>query len=57
MSAFSTSCFILSAMDGKIEKSVCIKFWVKLCKSAIKTPEMLRKAFGEHSQSKTMVFE
>jgi hypothetical protein len=48
-SAFSTSCFVLSAMDGKIEQCVCIKFCVKLSKFINKTLEMLREAFGEHS--------
>jgi hypothetical protein len=24
---FSTKCFVLSALDGKIEQRVCIKFW------------------------------
>jgi hypothetical protein len=46
MSAFSTSCFVLfcfvlSAMDGKIEQYVCIKFCVQLGKSATETFEML----------------
>jgi hypothetical protein len=56
-SAFLTLCFVLSAMDGKIEKRVCIKFCVKLGKSAIETLEMLRKAFGEHSLSRTAASE
>jgi hypothetical protein len=56
-SAFSTSCFILSAMDGKTKQRVCIKFCVKLGKSATKTLEMLREAFGEHSLSQTAVSE
>jgi hypothetical protein len=55
---FSTSCFVfLSAMDGKIEQHVCIKFCVKLDKSATKTLEMYCEAFGEHSLSWTAVFE
>jgi hypothetical protein len=45
MSAFSTSCFLLAAMDGKIEQCVdgkieqcvCTKFCVKLGKSATET--------------------
>jgi hypothetical protein len=57
MSDFSTSCFVLSAMDGKIEQRVCIKFYVKLDKSATETLEMLCEAFGEHSLSWTVVFE
>jgi hypothetical protein len=57
MSAFSTSCFVLSAMDDKIEQHVCIKFCVKLGKSVTETLEMLRKAFGEHSLSQTVFFE
>jgi hypothetical protein len=57
MNAFSTSCFVLSAMDGKIEQRVCIKFCVKLDKSATETLEMLREAFGEYSLSRTAVFE
>jgi hypothetical protein len=44
-------------MDGKIEQHVCIKFCVKLCKSATKTLEILCKAFGEYSLSQTAVFE
>jgi hypothetical protein len=43
-------------MNGKIER-VCIKFCVKLDKSATKSPEMLREAFGKHSLSQTEVSE
>jgi hypothetical protein len=43
-------------MDGKIKQFVCIKFYVKLSKSATKTLEMLHEAFGEHSLSQTAVF-
>jgi hypothetical protein len=57
MSVFVTSSFVLSAMDGKIEQCVCIKFCVKLGKSASKSLEMLHEAFGEHSLSQTAVFE
>jgi hypothetical protein len=57
MSAISTLCFVLSAMNGKIKQCVCIKFCVKLGKSATKTPEMLHEAFGEHSLSQREVFE
>jgi hypothetical protein len=39
---FLTSCFILSVMDGKIEQFVHIKVCLKLCKSTIRTLEMLR---------------
>jgi hypothetical protein len=44
-------------MDGKIKKRVCIKFHMKLSKSATKTLGMLCEAFGEHSSSQTVVFE
>jgi hypothetical protein len=44
-------------MYGKIEQHVCIKFCVKLGKSATRTLEMLCEAFGEHSLSRTVVFE
>jgi hypothetical protein len=44
-------------MDGKIEQLVCIKFCVKLGKSATETLEILRETFGEHSLSRTVVFE
>jgi hypothetical protein len=54
---FTTSCFVLSAMDGKIEQRVCIKFSAKLRKCAPETLEMLREAFGEHSVSRTADFE
>jgi hypothetical protein len=53
---FSTSCFALSAMDGKIEQRVCNKFYVKLGKSVTETLEMLREAFGEYSLNRTLVF-
>jgi hypothetical protein len=55
--AFSTSCFVLFALDGKIEQRVCIKFWLKLGKSTTENLEMLHDAFGEHSLSRTAVFE
>jgi hypothetical protein len=57
MSAFSTLCFVLSAMDGKVEQRVCIKFCVKLGKSAIETLEMFSDDFGEHYLSRTEFFE
>jgi hypothetical protein len=44
-------------MYNKIEQCVCIKFCVKLGKSATKTLEMLHETFGEHSLSWTVVFE
>jgi hypothetical protein len=47
----------LSPMDGKIKHCFCIKFCVKLGKSATKTIEMLREAFGELSSSLTVVSE
>jgi hypothetical protein len=57
MSAYSTSCFVLSEMAGKIKQCVCIKFCMKPAKSATKTLEMLHEAFGEHSLSQTAVSE
>jgi hypothetical protein len=56
-SAFLTLCFVLSAIDGKIDQHVCIKFCMKLGKYATETLEMLREAFGEHSLCLTAVFE
>jgi hypothetical protein len=44
-------------MGGKIQKCVCIKFRVKLGKSATETLEMLRGAFGEHSLSRPAVLK
>jgi hypothetical protein len=44
-------------MDVKIEQHVSIKFCVKLDKSATETSEMLHEAFGEHSLTRTVVFE
>jgi hypothetical protein len=44
-------------MDGKTEQRVCIKFCVKLGKSATDTLEMLCEAFGEHSLSRAVVFK
>jgi hypothetical protein len=57
MSAFLTSCFILSAINGKIEQHFCIKFCMKLGKSTAETPEMLHEASGEHSLSQAAVVE
>jgi hypothetical protein len=57
MSAFSTSCFVLPAMDGKIEQHFYIKFCVKLGKSATETLEILCEGFGEHSLCRRAVFE
>jgi hypothetical protein len=54
---FSSSCFILSVMDGKIEQRVSIKFCAKFGKSAIEALEVLQEAFGGHSLSRTLVFE
>jgi hypothetical protein len=45
----------MSAMNGKTEQRVCIKFCVKLGKSATETLEMLCEAFAEHSLSRTAV--
>jgi hypothetical protein len=42
---------------AKIEQCVCIRFCVKLGKSATETPDVLREPFGEHSLSRTAVFE
>jgi hypothetical protein len=47
----------LSAIGGKIEQRVCIKHLVKLGKSATEILEMLREDFGQHSLSRTAVFE
>jgi hypothetical protein len=44
-------------MDGKTEQRVCIKFCVKFSKSTTETLEMLCEASGEHSLSRTAVFE
>jgi hypothetical protein len=38
MSVFSSTCFVLSVMDGKIGQRVCIKFCMKLDKSVTETP-------------------
>jgi hypothetical protein len=43
-------------MDGKIEQYACIKFHVKLSKSATETLEMLHEAFGEHLLCQIVVF-
>jgi hypothetical protein len=44
-------------VEGKIEQCVCIRFCVKLGKSATKTLQMIPEAFGEHSLSRTADFE
>jgi hypothetical protein len=48
---FQTSGFVLSAMGGKMEKCVCMKFCLKLGKSATETPEMLCEPLEENSLS------
>jgi hypothetical protein len=57
MGTFSTSFFVLSALDGKIKQHFCIKFCMKLAKFTNKTLEMLHEAFGEHSLSRQWFFE
>jgi hypothetical protein len=44
-------------MGGKINQGVCFKFCVKFGKSVTETLKMLREGFGEHSLSRTAVFE
>jgi hypothetical protein len=44
-------------MDGKIKQRVCIKFCMKLSKSATKTLEILCEAFEEHSLSRMAVLD
>jgi hypothetical protein len=44
-------------MDGKIEQCVCIKFCMKLGKSATETSEMIRVAFGKQCLCQTTVSE
>jgi hypothetical protein len=44
-------------MDVKIEHRVCIKFHVKLGKSATASFQTLREASGEHSLSGTAVYD
>jgi hypothetical protein len=44
-------------MVGKIEQCACIKFCLKLGESATETLETLREALGEHTLSRTAVFE
>jgi hypothetical protein len=53
----TTSCFVLYAIDGKVEQCVCIKFCAKLGKSTTENLDVLREAFGEHSSSWIVVFE
>jgi hypothetical protein len=57
MHAFSALCSVLSAMDGEVEQGICIKFCVKLGKSATKMLEMLCEAFGEYSLSWPFAFQ
>jgi hypothetical protein len=55
--ALSTRCFLSSAIDGKIKQRVCIKFCVKLGKSAKETFEMLHEACREHSLTWTAILQ
>jgi hypothetical protein len=49
--------FLFVCNGWQSEQCVCIKFCVKLGKSASGTLEMLHEAFGEHSSSRTAVTE
>jgi hypothetical protein len=53
---FLTSCFVLSARDGKIEQCVCIKFCMKLGKSATESLDMLHEALEERSLRPAAIF-
>jgi hypothetical protein len=44
-------------MDSNIEQCVCLKFCVKLGKSATETLELLSQASGEHYLRLAVVFE
>jgi hypothetical protein len=44
-------------MDGKIKQLVCIKFCIKLGKSATEALQMLQEVFEEHYLSWAVVFE
>jgi hypothetical protein len=44
-------------MDGKIEQRVCIKFYMKLSKSATKILAMVLEDFAELSLSRAAVLE
>jgi hypothetical protein len=54
---FSTPCFVLSAMDVKIERRDCIKFRVKLGKFATASFQTLREASGERTLSRRAVYD
>jgi hypothetical protein len=49
--------FLLVCDGWQTEQHVCIKFCMKLSKSATKTLEMHHKAFAEHSLCWTEVFK
>ncbi|CAI6356122.1 unnamed protein product [Macrosiphum euphorbiae] len=44
-------------MSNKLEQSVCIKFCVKLGKSATETFEIIKKAFEDEAMSRSKTFE
>jgi hypothetical protein len=46
----------MSAMEWKIDQSVCIKYCAKLGKSATETHEMVREEFRKLSLKGTVVF-
>jgi hypothetical protein len=44
-------------MSNKLEQRVCIKFCVKLGKSATETFEMIKKTFEDEAMSRSKIFE
>jgi hypothetical protein len=48
---------VINEMAGLKEQRICVKFCIKLGKTASETHEVLKTAFGDNAMGRTQTFE